>query len=160
MVQRDEREARAVNKTFRWAAVAPLLCAIHCLAAPALVAIAPAVLVTARAEWGLMALTASLVIGMLGYGTRLHRRLGPWLAAGAGLSLWAGSLSGGLAPAPEPATTTMGSIVVAAALLWNSGLLHRVTCSACACPGCDPSGEAEGERTVLPRYGEGWTATR
>jgi hypothetical protein len=117
-----------------WTSIAPLVCAIHCLATPLLVAVAPSVVVGPQAEWALLGLTVVLVIVALIAGLRSHRDLRPAPLLAAGLAVWVGSLLHVFHPLPEEPVTAVAALVVATGLVWNSRLVcaHReVSCTAC-----------------------------
>jgi hypothetical protein len=119
-----------------WTAAAPLACAAHCLAMPAVIAVVPALAPAAEIEWLLFVLTAAVMAGVMAWSGRVHRRWPPAAVAALGLAIWFASLAGWFGALPEPATTLAGSIVAAGALLWNATLLHRATCEDCCAHGC------------------------
>lgn len=119
-----------------WSAIAPLLCAIHCAAAPLLVVAAPGFARIAKLEWPMMGMALALGGWALARGYGVHHRPGPWRVFGLGLVLWVASLLGWLEPLPEEVTTVVGSLVVAASLFWNARLVHRSSCRTCGCPAC------------------------
>ena len=67
-----------------------------------------------------------------------RRKAAVLLGFAAGSSLWAASLAGWLAPAPEPATSATGSLMVAGALLLSARVCQAGACDTCATK--DPSG--------------------
>lgn len=116
-----------------WTSIAPLVCAVHCLATPLLVAVAPSV-VGPQMEWALLGLTVVLVVVALTGGLRSHRDLRPAPLLAAGLAVWLGSLLHVFHPLPEEPITALAALVVATGLVWNSRLVcaHReVSCAAC-----------------------------
>ncbi len=126
--------ARIFRHPWGWTSIAPILCAIHCLVAPLLVATAPAFAPGEAAEWALLGITVVLV-GITGAAAlRGHRQAAPFVLILVGLLAWTGSLLHLFAPVPEEFTTVIASLGVAAGLLWNSRL-HCATrdegCSAC-----------------------------
>ncbi|CAN5847786.1 hypothetical protein BH23GEM3_BH23GEM3_12370 [soil metagenome] len=140
-----------------WAAAVPVLCAAHCVAAPLLIVLAPALAPTKATELALIALTVVITGGFLTHSTRTHRRLAPWLVAAGGLGIWLASVLDLFQPIPEVATTVLGSLIVAGALIWNSRLLHPDICPSCSCPVCDErddSGTSSKERPPPASYRE------
>lgn len=117
-----------------WAAAAPLLCAVHCAAAPVLVAVLPSLGVSEGVERVLMALSAALAAGFAISGIRSHGRAVVLLPLAAGLLLWVtGSLD--LLPVlPEAVAHAAGGALMAAGMLWNANLRHRAACRGCGCP--------------------------
>jgi MerC mercury resistance protein len=122
---------RVLGRVEAWAAAAPLLCAVHCLAAPLLVALAPALAPGEAAERAFMA--ASLVLAGVAsaLGWRAHRRLAPPVIVAAGALLWLAHLTP--APIPEVAATAGASVLMAAGTLWGARLRHRARCHRCGC---------------------------
>lgn len=118
----------------RWAAIAPILCAVHCLATPLLVTLLPAFARGAAFEIGLLALSAALAVGAVVWGLGSHGRWVVLVPILGGLAFWAASLAGWLAPVPEPVATPIGSLLVAVGLVWNGRLRHRAVCPGCGCP--------------------------
>ena len=116
-----------------WVGAAPLLCALHCLATPMVVLLAPTLAPMREAEAILLGICTVLSIGFAAEGVRRHGRYGIWLPIAAGLVLWTASLAGWLAPLPEAATTVVGSVATAAGLFRNATLRHRATCNRCGC---------------------------
>lgn len=123
-----------------WATLAPIACAIHCLAAPVAVALSPALAVGKTAEWALLGLTVALVAWAIPAGLRRHGNWGPVALVGAGLALWVVSLLHLIHAVPEELTTVLGSVTVAVGLFLNA----RLHCEApeAACSACE-HGEAE-----------------
>ncbi|MFZ5625195.1 MAG: MerC domain-containing protein [Gemmatimonadota bacterium] len=119
---------------YRLAGIAPLVCAIHCIAMPAVVALAPALAPSAAVETWLLVASAGLGIGGLAAGTRRHRRAIVWAPAGAGFGLWI--TRSALAPdgLAETLVTVAGALLVAGALAWSARLRHLAACRHCGCP--------------------------
>lgn len=111
--------------------MAPLLCAVHCAAAPLLVLVAPAVVENPAVEFGLLAATVILAGVALSLGVGRHRNAAPVLPVGVGILAWWASLSHVFHPVPEELTTSLAALVVAGGLLWNARL---------QCLTADPSG--------------------
>lgn len=105
-----------------WASLAPLLCAVHCAAAPILVVAAPALAAGTWLEVALLVLTVPLAAWALSAGLVRHRQKAPALAAGIGLLAWTGSLAGVYGGVPEEASTLLAALVVTGALVWNARL--------------------------------------
>jgi hypothetical protein len=120
-----------------WSAFAPLVCALHCAAAPLLVVAAPGFARIARLEWPLMGVALVLGGWALARGNGAHRGRGAGSAFVLGIALWSASLLGWLEPLPEGATTVAGSLIAAAALFWNARLVHQSSCRTCGCPACE-----------------------
>lgn len=118
-----------------WATLAPIACAIHCLAAPVAVAISPALAPGKTAEWALLVVTAALVAWAIPAGLRRHGEWLPTALVGGGLALWVLSLLHLFHGVPEEATTVLGSMTVAAGLFRNA----RINCDTAgeACSACE-----------------------
>jgi hypothetical protein len=97
-----------------------MACAIHCVAAPVLVLIAPGIAVGSRAEWWLLYASTALAGWLLARGWQVHRRTAIAVLGLAGLSIWATSLAHVTRPIPEPVTTVVGAMMVAVALYSNA----------------------------------------
>ncbi|CAN5790821.1 hypothetical protein BH23GEM6_BH23GEM6_01490 [soil metagenome] len=113
-----------------WAAAAPLLCAVHCVATPVLLVIAPAIAVNQTLEYLMMGAAAliSVAVGLSGF--RHHGEALIWVPIIAGLALWAlGSMS--TTGFEERLLTASGGILLAAGLIWSARLLHRTRCRSC-----------------------------
>jgi hypothetical protein len=126
-------QAIARTRTDSWALAAPLACVVHCLAAPLLVAVVPAVWADAATEWVLLGFTVVFGGWVLTQGSRRHGRVVLWVPAIVGLMLWAMSLAGMFEPFPEGVTTVGGSLVVAGALFGNVLWSRRAVDGRCAC---------------------------
>ncbi len=127
-----------------WTSAAPLLCALHCVATPLVVLVAPSFAPDIRSEVAMLAGSAVLAavastIGIREHGSRVV--LAPILV---GLAIWALSLGGAFRPLPEAATTAMPSLLVAAGLLWNARLRHVAVCPGCGCRSCDNDAAVDG----------------
>ncbi|HEY0035940.1 MAG TPA: MerC family mercury resistance protein, partial [Longimicrobium sp.] len=59
---------------FGWAAALPLLCSVHCIAAPLLTVVAPAFAIAPAAEHTIQLVSAVLAIAMAWSGLRAHGR--------------------------------------------------------------------------------------
>ncbi|TVP75228.1 MAG: MerC domain-containing protein [Gemmatimonadales bacterium] len=128
-----------------WASLAPIACAIHCVAAPLAVAISPSLAPGKAAEWGLLLLTAALVAWAIPAGFRRHAEWVPMALVGVGLAIWVVSLMHVVHAVPEELTTVLGSMTVAGGLFMNA----RISCDAPgeACNAC----EAEDAETAAPQ---------
>lgn len=124
----------APSRLSTWAPAAPLLCAVHCVAAPLLVTLLPSLNLGEGLEWWLFAAVLPIAVGVLVAELRVHRHRRIPVVVAAGAALWAASLAGWLEPAPETVTTTLGSLIVAGAMVWSARLRHAATCRDCGCP--------------------------
>lgn len=118
------------------AATAPLLCAIHCVATPVLVAVLPAFVMSHAAEVGMFATSGALVGWAIRSGTRVHRQVGPALLAAFGLSAWGGQLFGALPTPPGEVGLALAALITAVGLVWNARLRHRAAAIGCSCASC------------------------
>ena len=126
--------ARAIRHSL--AAAAPLLCAIHCVATPLLVAVMPAFAMGHTAEVVMLAASVVLVGWATWSGTLVHRHVGPALVAGLGLSLWGGQLFGALPAVGGELGIALAALLTAAGLMWNARLRHSATEIGCSCTSC------------------------
>lgn len=117
-----------------WSTAAPLVCAVHCVAAPVTVLLVPALIAPVWMEPGLMFLSIVLAIGFGASGFRVHRRTIIGLPLAAGTLVWIASLAGWLEPLPETVTTVAGSLLLAAGMVWNARFRHQTVCGSCRCP--------------------------
>lgn len=122
------------SRVAAWAPAAPLLCAVHCLTTPLVVSLLPAADLGEGAEPWLLAAVLAVAALALRTELRAHGQLRVLVTAAVGFALWAASLAGWLEPAPEAVTTTLGSLVVAGAMVWSARLRHSATCRDCGCP--------------------------
>lgn len=121
---------------YRSAPVASAACAVHCLAAPLLVSVAPA-LATAEVEWGLLLVGAVVSGAVLRSGFRAHGRIAPVVAAAVCVALWIAALGLETGLPAEP-LAFVASIGLAVATYWSGRLRHAATCESCACPAHRP----------------------
>jgi len=113
-----------------WAAAAPLLCAAHCVAAPALLVFAPALVVNQSVEYLLMIVSAAIAIGVAFRGMRRHGELSVWLPLVAGLVFWgAGTMS--QSESQEQLFTVLGAMLLATGVVWSARLSDRSRCTPC-----------------------------
>jgi hypothetical protein len=122
-----------------WSAAIPLACAVHCVATPGLVLVAPAVAASWWVEAVLMALALAVTISLVVQRARLHGSAWPWAPTGVGAALWAVELAGVAVPVPGVTLTIGGSVLLAGALVWSGILagdhsLSRTTRSPMAIP--------------------------
>jgi len=117
-----------------WTAALPLACAAHCLLAPLAALFVPFLAPATEIEAGLMLVSAALAIGVTFSGVRVHGRRTVWIPVVLGIGVWGASLAGWTAPAPEPATTLLGSLLVAGGMVRNARLRHAAACRSCGCP--------------------------
>lgn len=122
------------TRASRWVAWAALLCGIHCLLTPVLVLALPFLALGEGVEWGALVATVALgaLLLALGPAHQRMRNLGLLLAGG---GLWYASLLGLLEPLPEALTSSLGSVVVAGALLLST--------RPCADGSCDHATDGE-----------------
>jgi hypothetical protein len=116
-----------------WSAGVPLLCAAHCLAAPLLLALAPAFASSELLEVGLMLAAGGVAVRMVMGGVRVHAGSRVWIPIVAGLALWALELTGSIPLVPSEGLTIAGSLCVAGGLIWN-GRKRRARLRRCDCP--------------------------
>jgi hypothetical protein len=139
-------ESSLMNRFFPhpwgWASVAPVACAIHCVATPLLVAVAPAFAVGETAEWVLFGLTLGLVAWALTSGLRRHGNVRPAIVILPALGVWMASLLHVFHPIPEEATTALAALVVAGGLIWNARM-DCATGEVAACSECSVHGAAQ-----------------
>jgi hypothetical protein len=117
-----------------WTTIAPLTCAVHCVATPILLVVAPALAVSAPLEWSFLGATVLVAVVALAFGLRTHGDPWPVLPISLGITLWMGSLLHFFHPLPEELTTTMAALTAAAGLVWNSRLhcaAGNASCEAC-----------------------------
>ncbi len=117
------------------AALAPLLCAVHCIATPLLVASIPALAGGAVFEVGAFGLSLVLATWSVIGGIRHH---GDWQVAapvGAGLAAWAVLLHDPSVTRHAEVLQAVAAGLVAAGLLWNARRRHHAT-STGPCPAC------------------------
>lgn len=118
------------------AAAAPLLCAVHCVATPLLVAVLPAFAMGEAAEVVLFVASVLLVGWATLSGSRVHRQAGPALVVGLGLSTWGGLLFGALPAVGGELGIALAALVTAAGLVWNARLRHVMAEVGCGCTAC------------------------
>lgn len=121
---------RALRRMEAWAAAAPLLCAVHCMAAPLVLALAPRFAPGEAAERAVLAGSILLAATAAALGRRVHGRWAPLLVVLAGALLW---LAGLVARLPEEPATIGASVLLAAGTLWSARLRHNATCPRCGC---------------------------
>lgn len=120
-------------------AVAPLVCAVHCLALPIAIALLPelGLFASPAAERALYAGTAVLALGIAGRGVRTHGRSLPLLAVVALLIVWGATLWAPVMATREHAVSAVCSAGIAASLWWSIRLQHRRLAHGCPCGACD-----------------------
>jgi hypothetical protein len=116
-----------------WAAAVPLLCAAHCMAAPLLVAAAPALAASEAMEPVVQLATLVFAAAMSVHGVRLHGRWAVFVPVAFVAVLWVAVAAAGLEGVTETAVAVVGSLAVGAGLWWNARLRHDATCRACTC---------------------------
>ena len=118
------------------ASTAPLLCAVHCISAPALALVAPAFIYSGVVEGVVMTVAVALALAALRGGTRLHGRRAPWLPVVTGIAIWSMVPLEVVVGAPEPALVAAGGLAMFGGLRWNSRLKAAAEADRCACPSC------------------------
>ncbi len=113
-------------------AVAPFLCAIHCVLTPLLVAVVPSLGHHPTVEYTLFGATTLLAIWALRGGWRIHGDPRPALASALGLALWGGALAVG----HSEFLVGGAALLTASGLLWNGRRRHLAEDVACPCPSC------------------------
>lgn len=127
-----EVQGVATAPSERWALVAPVVCAVHCLATPILLVVAPAIAGSWQLEGILMLVAILFSVPAIWRGYSLHRRAEVWLPAVLGALLWGAELAGLFSVVPGVLLTLTGSTLMAGALLWNFRLRRHF--SVCGCP--------------------------
>src|SRR5690606_18692540 len=136
-----------VNRQSPLLALAPTLCAIHCLAAPIVAAAAPALGNNPAIEWG--ALVFSLAAATFTFRHRSLSRL-PAVFAGAGCVVWVLSRTSSSHPAACTPVLVGGSITVAVAMLVQLRVTARgYDCHCHACVADSTELAPPGERAAL-----------
>lgn len=124
---------RALRHPWGWTSAAPIACAVHCAAAPALAIFAPAAATGTAVEWTLLGATGVLAAVAIPMGRRAHGEPWPAYLVFLGLGTWTASLLHLFQPVPEDVTTTVAALATATGLLWNSRLHCGPTTSCSAC---------------------------
>ncbi len=114
-----------------WSAAAPLLCAVHCLLTPLLVAAIPALDLGWGAEFGMFLVSVTLVTWTLRRDIPSHGERRVLVPALLGLGLWGAALLVPTFTLGEFAVG-LGAMATAGALLWNARLHHRAPHAGCA----------------------------
>ncbi len=118
------------------AAAAPLLCAVHCVATPVLVAVLPAFAMGHTAELVIFGVSVVLVGWATLSGSRVHRQAGPALVVSLGMSAWGGMLLGALPSIGGELGIALAALLTAGGLVWNARLRHVTAEGGCACTSC------------------------
>jgi hypothetical protein len=121
-----------ISATDRWGWVVPIVCAVHCLAAPVLLVVAPAFATSTLLEGGLMAAASLVAVPTVAGGVQAHGRSIVWLPIAAGAVIWASELMELARGVPDTVLTVTGSLLLAGGLLWNARLRARAH-DDCAC---------------------------
>ncbi|HEX8317170.1 MerC domain-containing protein [Longimicrobium sp.] len=119
---------------FGWAAALPLLCSVHCVAAPLLTVVAPAFAIAPATEHAVQFASAVLAVIMAWSGLRAHRRTIVLAPMALGMGVWAVAETVGVGGAAEQAAHVAGGLLLAAGMLWNGHLRHHASCHHCGCP--------------------------
>ena len=117
-----------------WAAALPLLCAVHCLAAPVLALIAPALQLPSLAEHVVQAGSVLMAASMAVYGIRAHGDRRVLAPMGLGAALWIAADALAWTGAALTLGHVAGGLLLAAGMAWNGHLRHQAACGACVCP--------------------------
>lgn len=117
-----------------WAAALPLLCAVHCMAAPVLALIAPALSLPEFAEHAVQAGSVILAAVMAYSGIRAHGDRRVLLPMALGAAMWIAADPLAWSGASLVAGHVAGGLLLAAGMAWNGHLRHQTACGACACP--------------------------
>ena len=114
----------------RLAGLAAGLCGVHCALTPVLVVAMPALALPETVERAVLVTTVCLGALILLMGpVRNHLTVVGVFVAGA--AVWSASLAGWFSPAPEAATSSVGSLLVAGALLRSARLCRTGACDVC-----------------------------
>lgn len=117
-----------------WAAAVPLLCAVHCLAAPMLAVVAPALALPRSADHAVQVVSALVAAVIAWSGLRVHGRRAVLAPMAAGVALWIGGEAMGVEGTAEIAAHVAGGLLLAAGMAWNGHLRHQASCHHCGCP--------------------------
>lgn len=110
--------------TVPWGAFIPLVCVVHCMAAPLLIVAAPTFAQHRLIEGGLITFASIVGLAAVIRGARIHgqwRLLTPVLA---GIVLWVCAMLGLVRGIPETALSMPAGALVAGAMLLDSRLRH------------------------------------
>ncbi len=114
---------------------APVLCALHCLAAPLLIVAAPALAPNPAVERAMFVGSALLAVIIVVRALRLGAPAAALILVAVGIGIWGASVWIGLASLPERATTVLGSMMVAVGLVWSGRACPAER--SCECAVCD-----------------------
>jgi hypothetical protein len=120
----SDRAAMPTAGPVPWGAFVPLICVVHCMAAPVLIVAAPAFAQNRLIEGGLITFASIVGLAAVVRGARIHgqwRLLAPVLA---GIVLWVCALLGIVRVIPEAALSIPAGAFVAGAMLLDSRLRH------------------------------------
>lgn len=81
-----------------------------------------------------MIVSAAISVSFVARAARAHGQYLVWLPVLAGLLIWGAGLAEALPGVAEEVTTVLGTLILAAGLIWNGWLRHRVVCTHCGCP--------------------------
>lgn len=113
----------------------PFACAVHCAAAPILVAAAPSLSVGHGLEWTLLVATVVIAAFTVNFGIGWRESLRPTLLVAGGITLWIASLLQAFQPLPEDLSTPIAAVIAAGGLIWSSRV-YRSPGHGCACLDC------------------------
>jgi len=128
-------EAQRVD---RWGWLVPMVCAVHCVAAPVLLVVAPAFASSTLVEGVLMAAAFFFAVVIVMAGVQVHGRAVVWIPISLGSLLWVAELAEAPISAPGTVLTVAGSLLLAGGLVWNSRLRAKAR-PACDCPAHRPA---------------------
>lgn len=115
----------------RWVVWASVTCAVHCLALPVMVVVAPWFVLGEIVERGVLVLLLPVTALLSWRSVRRHGRWTPCAPVGAGLVLWSVALAAG----PEGVTQALllggGGMFVWLGLRWSARMADSCGCSAC-----------------------------
>ncbi len=111
------------------ATLIPLICAVHCLAAPALVLISPAFGENPLIEFGALGLALAFGIPAVRAGWCEHGNRRPLILAGVGILIWSTSLLGLVPLEPVGLVHAAGAVLTGAGLLWNASARRSCSCA-------------------------------
>lgn len=115
----------------RFTACAAAWCGIHCALTPVLIVAMPALALSEALERGVFLGTVVLGAMMLAMGpARTHLSILSVFTGG--VATWGASFAGILEPLPESLTSSIGSLMIAASLLWSVQVCETDQCTVCA----------------------------
>lgn len=113
------------------AAAAPVICILHCLAAPVLAVVAPVLAENHLVELALMGTSLAMGLSLAHGGIRRHGNRWIWAPVVLALVLFTGSAAGLVEGFAEQLATVGGSLSVLAVLGWDARLRWSCNCRDC-----------------------------